>query len=67
MTLHLRLGETLLALGRLDEAEDQLARVLDRDPDNPRAHLGLAQIAWRRELDRGHPARRPGASTAERG
>jgi tetratricopeptide (TPR) repeat protein len=41
----LRLGETLLEQGRLDEAEAHFRWVLERDPKNPRALLGLGQVA----------------------
>ena len=47
-TLRLRLGETLLGQDRLDEAEQQFLRILQLDPDNARAHLGLARVAVRR-------------------
>jgi tetratricopeptide (TPR) repeat protein len=45
----LRLAETLLARGRLDEAERHLRQALQREPDNPRVHLGLARLALHRE------------------
>jgi tetratricopeptide (TPR) repeat protein len=45
----LRLAETLLALGRLEEAEGPLRRVLESEPDNPRAHLDLGLLAYDRE------------------
>jgi tetratricopeptide (TPR) repeat protein len=41
----LRLGEALLERGHLDEAEGHFRRVLERDPKNPRALLGLGQVA----------------------
>jgi tetratricopeptide (TPR) repeat protein len=44
----LRLAEALLARDRLDEAESQLRAVLGEQPDNPRARLGLGQVAYRR-------------------
>ncbi len=44
-TPRLQLAEVLYELGRLDDAESQYRRVLDRDADNPRAHLGLSRIA----------------------
>jgi tetratricopeptide (TPR) repeat protein len=39
------LAETLLALGRLDEAETQVRRVLARQPDDPRVHFDLGTLA----------------------
>jgi Tfp pilus assembly protein PilF len=44
----LRLAEVLLQQGRLDEAGRHFRRVLDAEPDNPRAALGLARLAQRR-------------------
>jgi tetratricopeptide (TPR) repeat protein len=41
----LRLGEVLLRLGRLDEAERQFRAVLEAMPNNPRAELGLGRVA----------------------
>ena len=38
------LAETLLALGRLDEAEEQFRQVLARRPDDARANYGLALV-----------------------
>ncbi|MBV9125493.1 MAG: tetratricopeptide repeat protein [Planctomycetes bacterium] len=40
----LRLGIALLGLGRTEEAEAQFRRVLNREPDNPQAHLQLARV-----------------------
>jgi tetratricopeptide (TPR) repeat protein len=37
-------AETLLALGRLDEAEEQFRQVLARRPEETRAHYGLALV-----------------------
>ncbi len=46
------LGELLLELNRPQEAADQFAKVLDKDPANARAHLGLARLAQQRgDLD----------------
>ncbi|MGH7174664.1 MAG: tetratricopeptide repeat protein [Gemmataceae bacterium] len=45
----LLLAELLLQRGRLDEAESQFRAILRREPDNSRAHLGLAQTAFERE------------------
>jgi tetratricopeptide (TPR) repeat protein len=41
----LRLAETLLQLGQDEQARGQYLTVLRADPDNPRAHFGLGQIA----------------------
>jgi tetratricopeptide (TPR) repeat protein len=45
----LRLAETLLALGQGAEAEAALRRVLEVEPDNPRAHLDLGLAAYDRD------------------
>jgi tetratricopeptide (TPR) repeat protein len=47
--IRLRLSETLLAQGYLDEAEDHFRRLLQREPDHPRAHLGLGRLAMQRQ------------------
>ncbi len=44
----LRLAELLLAQARPQEAQDAFARVLRADPENARAHLGLARLAFQR-------------------
>ncbi len=44
----LRLAEALLAQDRPDEAEAAFRQVLEMQPGNPRAELGLGQIAYRR-------------------
>lgn len=44
----LNLGLTLLALGRLDDADEAFDTVLATAPDYVDAHLGLAQVARRR-------------------
>jgi tetratricopeptide (TPR) repeat protein len=44
----LKLAEVLLENGRNGEAEEQFRRVLEWEPREPRAHLGLAQLAFRR-------------------
>ncbi|MGH7168751.1 MAG: tetratricopeptide repeat protein [Gemmataceae bacterium] len=44
LTPSLLLAETLLALGRLDEAEKQFRHVLKRRDEEPRAHYGLALV-----------------------
>jgi tetratricopeptide (TPR) repeat protein len=43
------LAETLLTLGRLDEAEAQFRRALARQRDDPRAHFGLGVLASARQ------------------
>jgi len=45
----LRLAETLLALGRRDEAEKQFRHVLARNSDDVRAHYGMALAASDRQ------------------
>jgi tetratricopeptide (TPR) repeat protein len=45
----LALAEALLALGQLDEAEGHFSQVLARQPDDPRARLGLGRLAAARE------------------
>jgi tetratricopeptide (TPR) repeat protein len=45
----LLLAETLLALGRLDDAEQHFRRVVARRADEPRAHYGLGLLAVARE------------------
>lgn len=42
------LAETLLALGRLEEAEGHFRQILARQADNVRAHYGLARAAFAR-------------------
>lgn len=44
----LRLAEALAGQGQFDEAEGLFRRVLEEEPGNPRAHLGLAQLACER-------------------
>jgi tetratricopeptide (TPR) repeat protein len=44
----LRLAETLLGQGEDREAEDILREVLAREAENPRAHLRLGRLAYRR-------------------
>jgi tetratricopeptide (TPR) repeat protein len=41
----LKLGEVLAEHGRLDEAEANFRAVLEYDPGNPRAELGLGRVA----------------------
>jgi tetratricopeptide (TPR) repeat protein len=45
----LRLADTLITLGRLDEAEVYFRQVWQRDPNSPRANLGLAKVANARD------------------
>ena len=45
----LDLGHALLALGQLDEAESQFRQVAGIQPENWRAHIGLAQICFQQE------------------
>jgi tetratricopeptide (TPR) repeat protein len=47
--VRLRLNETLLTQGHLDEAEDGFRRMLEREPGNPRVHLGLGRLAVQRQ------------------
>ncbi|HEY7159487.1 MAG TPA: tetratricopeptide repeat protein [Gemmataceae bacterium] len=45
----LLLAETLLSLGYQEEAEDHFRRVLERQPDDPRACFGMALVASARQ------------------
>ncbi len=45
----LQLAEALLTMGQFDEAEPLFRQALEKDPDNPRAHLGLGQLALARD------------------
>jgi tetratricopeptide (TPR) repeat protein len=45
----LLLAELLVQRGQLDEAEALFRAILNRDPGNSRAHLGLAQAAFERD------------------
>ena len=47
--MRLRLSETLLAQGYLDEAEEGFRRLLQREPSHPRGHLGLGRVALQRQ------------------
>jgi tetratricopeptide (TPR) repeat protein len=47
LPLRLQLAEALLEQQRLAQAEKQFQEVLTLEPDNPRAHLGLARLAHR--------------------
>ncbi len=44
MPAHLRRGEALMKLNRMEDAKDAFLRVLIHDPDNPHAFHGLARI-----------------------
>ena len=44
----LRLAELLFAQGYWNEAAEQFRRTLQHNPDNARAHLGLARVAYER-------------------
>jgi tetratricopeptide (TPR) repeat protein len=48
-TPRLMLAETLFALGRLDEAEEQFRLVLARRTEEPRSYYGLALVATERQ------------------
>jgi tetratricopeptide (TPR) repeat protein len=67
-TARLQLADLLLTLGRLDEAEAELTRVVRRDPGQPQANLGLGQLALERGDLTGSLAhlRRAGASPTAR-
>jgi tetratricopeptide (TPR) repeat protein len=45
VAIRLQLAELLLAQNQADEAAEQFHSILERDPPNPRAHLGLARVA----------------------
>src|SRR4030095_13309715 len=47
----LRLADTLLSLGRLEEAEAHYRRILQREPSSARAGLGLGKVANARGRD----------------
>jgi len=47
----LRLADTLLSLGRLEEAEAHYRRILQREPNSARAGLGLGKVANARGRD----------------
>jgi tetratricopeptide (TPR) repeat protein len=50
----LQLAEMLLERGRLQDAAEQFQRVLQKDPDNASAFLGLGRVAFERgELEQG--------------
>src|SRR5262249_1942028 len=48
-TPRLEWAELLLNQGRVPEAAEQFRRVLQQDPDNVRAYLGLGRLAFERE------------------
>jgi tetratricopeptide (TPR) repeat protein len=45
----LRLGELLLELGRFEEADGEFRTALQTNPDDARAHLGLARVENQRD------------------
>ena len=45
----LRLGELLIGQGRFEEASDPASKVLEARPNDPRAHLLMAQVAVARQ------------------
>jgi tetratricopeptide (TPR) repeat protein len=45
----LSLADTLLELGRIDDAERVYHQVLAHDSEEPRAHLGMGRVAFARE------------------
>lgn len=45
----LRLGELFIGQGRFDEADEILRKVLEARPNDPRAHLLMAQVAIARQ------------------
>jgi tetratricopeptide (TPR) repeat protein len=54
---HLRYGEMLLEQGRLDDAEIECTRILDREPEDPRALHVLGRVCYQRGnlvVARGH-------------
>ncbi len=53
VTPQLRLAEVLLAQDQSEEAERHFRRVLELHPGNPRAELGLGQVAYQRDDLRG--------------
>lgn len=48
----LRLAEALLAVAQIDDAEAQLLRARELEPDHPNIDLGLAQVALARNDDK---------------
>lgn len=46
---HLQVGNAYLALGRYGNAEESYRRVIELEPENPNAPMGLARIAVERE------------------
>ncbi len=47
--MRLRLSETLLAQGYLDEAEESFRRLLQHELSHPRGHFGLGRVAIQRQ------------------
>jgi tetratricopeptide (TPR) repeat protein len=48
VVLRLRLAQTLLSAGQMDEAEEQVRRSRALEPENPNVHLLLGQLAYAR-------------------
>ncbi len=46
-TLHSRIGNTYLRMGKIQDAERAFQRALEIDGDNPEAHLGVALVRLR--------------------
>src|SRR5262249_53621882 len=63
VAIRLQFAELLLAQNQGDEAAEQFRSILDRDPPNPRAHLGLARVALLRgELPQAQEQLQPAAA-----
>jgi tetratricopeptide (TPR) repeat protein len=60
----LHLADTLLELGHADEAAAEFHRVLEDEPTNPRAHLGLGRLAFQHDDLDGSLAELRAAETA---
>src|SRR5262249_35988334 len=64
VAIRLQFAELLLAQNQGDEAAEQFRSILDRDPPNPRAHLGLARVALLRgELPQAQEQLQPAAAS----
>jgi tetratricopeptide (TPR) repeat protein len=61
----LYLAESLLALGHTDEAAASFRSLLEDDPRNPRAHLGMGRLVYQQgDLDRSQQHARAAAAAA---